>query len=156
MNIEQTLIDLKSAIEANTAALNAVLTKSGGTTPAPAPTEAPAKAAPANKSKKVVITPIDKTSSLVTAVDVEETVVTTPEPDATPEPAAPVNRDEALLEITTIVKGWMQGLGAKLPDGIKVYTELRKKWGIEKATDLKDEQLVTFIEDIKVLIATEL
>ena len=50
----------------------------------------------------------------------------------------------------------MQGLGAKLPDGIKVYTELRKKWGIEKATDLKDEQLVSFIEDINALIATEL
>jgi hypothetical protein len=156
MSIEQLIAENTAALIENTRTLREVLAASAATTPvvkkdALSTTEVtptPAKAGKKAAKLEVVETPASEPA-------VEETLAPaaeeTPEPEA-PAAGEPVNRDETILEISQEVKGWLGRSGANMAANMAKYTELRAKWGIQKVTDLEDDKLLPFFNDIKKMI----
>jgi hypothetical protein len=160
MSIEQLIADNTAALKENTAVLREVLAASAATTPVAATTPAPAPAKTGKKAAKldVVETPAPEPVVEETpAPAAEETPEAEPEAPVVeettaPESTEPVNRDETILEISQEVKGWLGRSGAKMAENMAKYTELRAKWGIQKVTDLEDDKLMPFSNDIKKMI----
>jgi len=158
MSIEQLIAENTAALIENTRTLREVLAASAATTPVVATTPAPAKAGKKAAKLEVVETPTPEPVVEETpAPAAEETPA--PEPEApvveeapAPESTEPVNRDETILEISQEVKGWLGRSGANMAANMAKYTELRAKWNIQKVTDLEDDKLLPFFNDIKKMI----
>jgi hypothetical protein len=164
MSIEQLIAENTAALIENNALLRQVLT--AATTPVvtatPTPAPAPVKAGKKAAKLEIVETPAPEPVVETPAPEpvVEETPAPEPEETPAPEPGetpapestGPVNRDETILEISQEVKGWLGRSGAKMAENMAKYTELRAKWGIQKVTDLEDDKLLPFFNDIKKMI----
>jgi translation initiation factor IF-2 len=162
MSIEQLIAENTAALVENTRTLREVLAASASTTPAvaatPAPTPAPAPAKAAKKAAKLEVVetptpePVAEETKEPEAPAAEETPAPVVEEAPAPESTEPVNRDETILEISQEVKGWLGRSGANMAANMAKYTELRAKWGIQKVTDLEDDKLLPFFNDIKKMI----
>jgi hypothetical protein len=153
MSIEQLIAENTAALIENTRTLREVLAASAASTPVAATTPAPTKAGKKAAKLEVVETPAPEPVAEETpAPAAEETPAPVAEEPETPESTEPVNRDETILEISQEVKGWLGRSGAKMAENMAKYTELRAKWGIQKVTDLEDDKLLPFFNDIKKMI----
>ena len=153
MSIEQLIAENTAALIENTRTLREVLAASAASTPVAATTPAPTKAGKKAAKLEVVETPAPEPVAEETpAPAAEETPAPVAEEPETPESTEPVNRDETILEISQEVKGWLGRSGANMAANMAKYTELRAKWGIQKVTDLEDDKLLPFFNDIKKMI----
>lgn len=136
MNIEQAIIDLTAAVNANTEALKQVLAQAG-TTPAPEPKK--------TKTKKIEVEPAP-----------EPVVETQPEPVSEPEPAAEPttpevtfkDQDDFIARLTSKVQGIFASAGNAVGDKKIAYATLRGKYGVKSAKELPEDQWVEFWEAV--------
>ena len=144
--IEEQLKALIEALNNNTAALNAVLAKSGDTTQAPATTAAPKK----GKTKLEVVDVVSTSGQTETAVlEVEAPAAEEPEAEPTPDPepeeqSPTFNRDEIIATITATVKENYRKAGSDIGAAKAKFEALRNEFKCVSVKELSDEKLVEF------------
>jgi ribosomal protein L12E/L44/L45/RPP1/RPP2 len=133
--IETLIAELKTSIEANTAAIRDVLAKSGAApvATAPAPVETPAPA----KDKKAAKEPEPAPPAVVEPADDDDDEMNVKTPD------------ELRQEITEYVRGVLQSAGPKLTEKKTQYEGIRKGYNIVKVTELADELLPEYLAKVK-------
>jgi len=134
---------LVSAVEANTAARL-------GEATAPAATPAPVKPA---KEKAVKPAPVETPAPEPEAPAAEEPA---PEVEShvgeTPESTFPKDKEEGLVVLTEFVKGAFAKAGPNLQKQKDAYMAIRKEWGVEKASELPEEKLEEFYNNVVKII----
>lgn len=140
MSLEQQLAENTAALNANTAALLKVIALSQGAAPAAEADPEVETPTPAKKPKK---------EKVVAAPAVEDETPAAPAAETTS--GEPLNRDAAILKITEIVKTAFTNAGPNLSAKKDEYTAIREKFGVAKASELKDDQIPAFIAAVESL-----
>ena len=134
--IETKLDQLIVALEANTAALTAILS-AGAAADSAAPVKKPKKAVPENPPAPEAPAP-------------ETPAPETPEPVIVPDVVIPAfkSKDDFIAQITEKVRAAFTAAGAGLPEKKAEYETLRKKFGVEKATECTEDQWASFYAEV--------
>jgi len=145
MSLELLIAANTAALEANTAALQQVLSAAAVT-----PVAAAAPAPKAAKAKKETPAPVvEETPAPV----VEETPA--PVEKAAPAPvveeAAPFDREAAIQKITLLVRAAFTASGAGLQAKKDEYEVIRENFAVATAKDLRDDQFADFITAVEKL-----
>ena len=159
MSLELLIAANTAALEANTAALQQVLSAAAVT-----PVAAAAPAPKAAKAKKETPAPVEEAAPAPvveeTPAPIEETpapIKETPAPveEAAPAPvveeAAPFDREAAIQKITLLVRAAFTASGAGLQAKKDEYEVIRKNFAVATAKDLRDDQFADFITAVEKL-----
>ena len=162
MSLELLIAANTAALEANTAALQQVLSAAAVT-----PVAAAAPAPKAAKTKKETPAPVEEAAPApveeaapapvkeTPAPVVEETpapvVEETPAPAPVVEEAAPFDREAAIQKITLLVRAAFTASGAGLQAKKDEYEVIRKNFAVATAKDLRDDQFADFITAVEKL-----
>ena len=149
MSLELLIAANTAALEANTAALQQVLSAAAVT-----PVAAAAPAPKAAKTKKETPAPVEEAAP----APVEEAapapapvVEETPAPAPVVEEAAPFDREAAIQKITLLVRAAFTASGAGLQAKKDEYEVIRKNFAVATAKDLRDDQFADFITAVEKL-----
>ena len=163
MSLELLIAANTAALEANTAALQQVLSAAAVT-----PVAAAAPAPKAAKTKKETPAPVEEAApapveEATPAPVVKETpapvvketpapvVEETPAPAPVVEEAAPFDREAAIQKITLLVRAAFTASGAGLQAKKDEYEVIRKNFAVATAKDLRDDQFADFITAVEKL-----
>ena len=144
MSLELLIAANTAALEANTAALQQVLSAAAVT-----PVAAAAPAPKAAKAKKETPAPVEEAAP----APIKETPA--PVEEAAPAPvveeAAPFDREAAIQKITLLVRAAFTASGAGLQAKKDEYEVIRKNFAVATAKDLRDDQFADFITAVEKL-----
>lgn len=141
MNIEQAIIDLTAAVNANTEALKQVLAQAG-TTPAPEPAKkAKTKKVEAEPAPEPVVEPAADDPQ--THIEAHNTVIETTVEPTTPEVTFK-DQDDFIAKLTSKVQGIFASAGNAVGDKKTAYAALREQYGVKSAKELPETQWVEF------------
>ena len=152
MSLELLIAANTAALEANTAALNQILSAAAVT-----PVAAAAPAPKAAKAKKETPAPVEEAAPAPVVEETPAPIKETPAPveEAAPAPvveeAAPFDREAAIQKITLLVRAAFTASGAGLQAKKDEYEVIRKNFAVATAKDLRDDQFADFITAVEKL-----